>query len=150
MIPEKKRYEAKQEIRQAVLNRLKEAAETGGRLEEVDSVVDRDRVRGVPHLPGIFLVREDERITKQSIGENVDYTLSLLVLVTHDQPDEGLDLAERLRDEAVTVVCQGRLGLDYVSEVTPIEGMSPSPGQEDGRRIGSIGVIKVSYQIIPV
>ncbi|KKK60462.1 hypothetical protein LCGC14_3024150, partial [marine sediment metagenome] len=53
----KVRHLAKQEIREAILAVLQAATEGGGRLTGVKGVYDGERVRLVPELPAIFLIR---------------------------------------------------------------------------------------------
>lgn len=150
MIMALKRYECKRAIRSEILSRLNDAVVAGGRLEGVETIADGERVRSMPTLPGVFLIRETEEYVQSRIHETIEYELSLLAIVANDDPDVGLDEAEKWCDEAAAVVMTDRnLGLPYVNDVQLVRGIPVSGPHTERRRVAAVSVIKVTFTIIP-
>ncbi len=146
---QKERWRAKQEIRDAIFKVLRAATKSGGRLTGVTGIYDGERVRLVPDLPAIFLIREDETVTQQQIHQTMDYELSLLAMVTDDDPDKGLDAAEKWASEASFIATQDRaLGLSFVNDAKLTRSIPVSGPHTEGRRVASIDVIVVTYTIV--
>lgn len=150
MLQEISRYEAKKQIRGAILALLEAAVGPGERLDGVATVADGERVRVIPELPGVFLIRETETVTQARIHETIDYELSLLAIVADDDPSDGLDEAEKWSAEAAAVVLADRhLGLDFVNDAKFVRGIPVSGSHTDGRRAGSVSVISITFTILP-
>ncbi len=146
----KKRSEAKKEIREAILKRLRDELKGGGRLTGLKGVYDGERVRLAPEFPCVFLIREDELVVQQRIHESFDYELSLLAIDVDDDPDVGLDKAEAWAAEASFIATRAprSLGLQFVNDVKLMRSIPVSGPHTEGRRVGSIDVIMVTYTII--
>lgn len=150
MLQQISRYDAKRQIRAEILARLEAEIVANGRLDGVKTVADGERVRSIPELPGVFLIREGETVTQERIHETIDYELSLLAIVTNDDPEEGLDEAEKWSAEATAVVLADRhLGLDFVNDAKFVRGIPVSGAHTEGRRSGSVSVITVTFTILP-
>lgn len=145
-----KRSEAKKQIRAAVNTRLTDALNTGQRLDGLRGVYDGERVRVFPELPALFVIRENEIVTQQRIHQTFDYDLSLLAIVTNDDPDEGLDEAEKWAAEASAIVTASPrdLGLPFVNDVKLIRSVPVSGPHTEGRRVGSVDVVQITYTIV--
>lgn len=145
-----KRSVAKKQIRDAVKARLTDALGAGNRLEDLEGVHDGERVRLIPDLPAVFLVRELENVVQQRIHQTIEYELSLLAIVENDEPDVGLDEAEEWAAEASAIVtAEPRdLGLQFVNDCKLIRSVPVSGPHTEGRRSGSIDVIQVTYTIL--
>lgn len=144
------RHDAKKQIRDAVLARLNAAVGIGLRLEGVETIADGENVRGVPDLPGVFVVRETEVVTQARLHETIDYELSLLAITANDDPEEALDEAEKWSAEATAVVLADRhLGLEFVNDAKFVRGIPVSGAHTEGRRAGSVSVIQVTFTILP-
>ena len=144
-----KRFEAKAQIRTAVFKALRKELVSGGRLTGVKGIYDGERVRSIPELPAIFVIREDETVTQQRIHQTMDYELSLLAIVTDDDPDIGMNTAEKWAAEASAIVQKDRtLGLKFVNDVKFTRSTPVSGPHTEGRRVGSIDIIVVTYTIV--
>ena len=146
----KNRAEAKKEIREAILARLRAELTGGGRLTGLKGIYDGERVRLSPEFPCVFLVREDELVSQQRIHQSFEYELSLLALVAADEPDEGLDEAERWAAEASFIATKDPrdLGLAFVNDAKLMRSIPVSGPHTEGRRVGSVDVIQVTYTIV--
>ncbi len=144
-----KRFEAKAQIREAIFNILRTAMLADGRLVGIKGIYDGERVRGIPELPAIFVIREDETVTQQRIHQTMDYELSLLAIVTDDDPDVGMNTAEKWAAEASAIVQSNRtLGLKFVNDVKLTRSIPVSGPHTEGRRVASVDVIVVTYTIV--
>ena len=146
----KRRSEAKKEIRAAIIERLRDELTGGGRLTGLKGVYDGERVRLTPEFPCVFLVREDELVVQQRIHESFDYELSLLAIAVADEPEEGLDEAEAWAAEASFIATRAPrdLGLQFVNDVKLMRSIPVSGPHTEGRRVGSVDVIMVTYTIV--
>lgn len=144
-----KRSEAKAQIRAAILALLQSELAPGNRLTTVRGVYDGERVRSIPELPAIFLIRENENVTQQNIHQTIDYDLSLLAIVSSDDPSDGLDEAEALAAEASAIATASRdLGLRFVNDCKLISSTPVSGPHTERRRVGAIDLIRVTYTIL--
>ncbi len=146
----KKRSEAKKEIREAILKRLRDALKGGGRLTGLKGVYDGERVRLAPEFPCLFVVREDELVVQQQIHQTFDYDLSLLAIAVDDDPEVGLDKAEHWAAEASFIATQAPrdLGLPFVNDAKLMRSIPVSGPHTEGRRVGSVDVIQITYTIV--
>ncbi|KKL51595.1 hypothetical protein LCGC14_2293880 [marine sediment metagenome] len=146
----KKRSEAKKEIREEILRRLKAELKGGGRLTGLKGVYDGERIRLAPEFPCIFLIREDELVSQQRIHQTFEYELSLLAIAVDDEPDVGLDKAEHWAAEASFIATQAPrdLGLAFVNDAKLMRSIPVSGPHTEGRRVGSVDVIMVTYTIV--
>ncbi len=145
-----RRSVAKKQIRTAIIDRLKGELTGGGRLTGLKGVYDGERVRLAPEFPCVFLIREDELVVQQQIHQTFDYELSLLAIVADDDPDVGLDLAEHWAAEASFIATQEprNLGLKFVNDAKLMRSIPVSGPHTEGRRVGSVDVIMVTYTIV--
>ncbi len=146
----KKRSEAKKEIREAILKRLRGELKGGGRLTGLKGVYDGERVRLAPEFPCVFLIREDELVSQQRIHQTFEYELSLLAIAVDDDPDVGLDKAEHWAAEASFIATRHPrdLGLQYVNDAKLMRSIPVSGPHTEGRRVGSVDVIQITYTIV--
>ena len=145
-----KRAEAKAQIRASILDRLRAELEPGGRLEGLDGIYDGERVRSIPELPAVFLIRESESVEQSRLHEMIDYELSLLAIVSDETPDAGLDAAEWWAAEASAVLTTGdrTLGLPYVNDVKLIRSVPVADPYTGRRRVATVDTIHVTYTIL--
>ncbi len=141
---------AKKQIREAILKRLRAELTGGGRLTGLKGIYDGERVRLAPEFPCVFLVREDELVSQQRIHQTFEYELSLLAIVAADEPDEGLDEAEHWAAEASFIATKEprSLGLKFVNDAKLMRSIPVSGPHTEGRRVGSVDVIQVTYTIV--
>ncbi len=146
----KKRSEAKKEIREAILKRLRDQLKGGGRLTGLKGVYDGERIRLAPEFPCVFLIREDELVSQQRIHQSFEYELSLLAIVANDDPDVGLDQAEHWAAEAsfIATASPRNLGLQFVNDAKLMRSIPVSGPHTEGRRVGSVDVIQITYTIV--
>ncbi|KKN20729.1 hypothetical protein LCGC14_0932490 [marine sediment metagenome] len=145
-----KRSEAKRQIREAIFARLRKELHSGGRLTGLKGVYDGERVRLLPELPAVFLIRESEVVSQQRIHQTFEYELSFLALVTNEEPDVGLDEAEDWAAEASFIATQNprNLGLPFVNDAKLIRSVPVSGPHTEGRRIGSVDIVQITYTIV--
>ncbi len=145
-----RRSEAKQQIRDAIFARLRKELHSNGRLTGLKGIHDGERVRLVPELPAVLVIRENEIVSQQRIHQTFDYELSLLALVTNEDPEEGLNEAEHWAAEASFIATQNprNLGLSFVNDAKLIRSVPVSGPHTEGRRIGSVDIIQVTYTIV--
>ena len=144
------RAKAKKEIREAIFARLRGQLSGGGRLTGLKGIYDGERIRLAPEFPCVFLIREDEQVSQQRIHQSFEYELSLLAIVANDDPDEGLDEAEHWAAEASFIACESPrdLGLQFVNDAKLLRSVPVSGPHTEGRRVGSIDVIQITYTIV--
>lgn len=145
-----KRSEAKEQIRAAIIARLEAELGTGNRLEGIEGVHDGERVRLVPELPALFLIRENETVTQQRIHQTMDYELSILAMAAGDDPDLVLNESEKWAAEATAIVTAAprNLGLPFVNDCKFVRSVPVSGPHTDGRRAATVDVIVVTYTIL--
>lgn len=144
-----KRAEAKKQIRAAIMSLLEAEKVEAGRLEDIKTIIEGEKLRVSKEFPLLAVIRESERVAQQRLHISCEYELALLAIVADDDPTVGMDKAEWLADEAVAIVLASRnLGLGFVNDVRLVRSIPVSAPHTERRKIGSIGIIQITYTII--
>jgi hypothetical protein len=96
------------------------AAETGGGLDEVLTVVRGDRSRPVPEMPALWVIPQAATYEQADFGDAEQWTLDVTIaaLVKSDDPAEGAATARRLAARARSVALTVRHSQEWLTDAT--------------------------------
>lgn len=126
------------------------ANETGGGLNEVQTVIRGAASRPLPVMPAVWVIAQSAQYEQTDYGNDENWTLdvTLAALVKSDDPAEGARTAQRVaaRAKAAVLTIRHPRTRDYIVDVT---ARSYDPNARRGQRDPSIfwtdATVRVSF-----